>query len=56
MLIGIGIGIVLSVLIIIGLVNLILREDPTGCMVLFGIFIFLVVWSGLVVRWLLFAG
>lgn len=56
MLVGIGLGMILSVLILIGLIKITLREDPTGCIVLFSVLIFLVVWSGLIARWLIFGG
>ena len=56
MLAALGIGIVIGVLLVIGLLKLMMSEDPSGCLILFGLLIFFVIWSGLVARWLVFVG
>lgn len=56
MLITFGIGIVVGLLLIVGVIKLTMGENPTGCMVLFGLLIFFVFWSALLMRWVMLAG
>ena len=56
MLLMFGLGIVIGVFIVVGLLRATMSTDPTGCILVFGSIIFLVVWLVIFVPWLVLNG
>lgn len=48
-------GVIVGVAIIIGLLRMTATTDPTGCIVVFGGLLFLIIWMLLVIPWLFLA-
>jgi hypothetical protein len=48
-------GVIVGVAIIIGLLRMTATTDPTGCIVVFGSLLFLIIWMLLVIPWLFVA-
>ena len=51
-----GMGVVMGVLAVIGLLRLTMREEPTGCVVVFGSLIFLIFLALIIVPRMVLAG
>ena len=53
--IAFGFGVIIGAVIIIGLLRMTATTDPTGCIVVFGSLLFLIIWMLLVIPWLFLA-
>ena len=55
LIIALGLGVIIGVAVIIGLLRLTATTNPTGCILVFGSLLFLLLWMLLVTPWLLLA-
>lgn len=53
--IAFGFGVIMGAVIIISLLQMTATTDPTGCIVVFGSLLFLIIWMLLVIPWLFLA-
>jgi len=56
MLLMLGLGIVIGILVVVAVVKATMRTEPTGCILVFGSIIFILVWLVIVILWLVRGG
>ncbi|MCB0193104.1 MAG: hypothetical protein KDJ65_14265 [Anaerolineae bacterium] len=56
MFVMLGLGIVIGILIVVAVLRATMSTDPTGCILVFGSIIFIVVWLLIFIPWWVFGG
>ncbi|MCB0213003.1 MAG: hypothetical protein KDJ52_26910 [Anaerolineae bacterium] len=56
MLAMLGLGIVMGIFIVVAILRATMSTDPTGCILIFGSLIFIVVWLVIFIPWWIFGG